>query len=488
MRSRKQKALCHSAEAMEVRQVPAANITASLNGGVLRIEGTDRNDTICVLQNDVTGNVWVGSVPGGQNYGSFTGSKVNRIEIMGLGGDDRIDLRGTNRAHPVKVPTKVWGDRATEQASDGNDRIFGGNGSDQIRSGGGNDWIDAEAGNDTIDGGSGNDEIYGGDDKDWIKGGQGKDSLYGQAGQDTLISIDAAFSDWADGGSGADFLWIDSAKSKDTASNVASEDVVQRVAGFQYNVDLTLDGDRIDDPSAPDYSNRNFDSLKLFSEKGPSVKDIHQGKLNDCWLLSAMGEIALRNPQIIRSGIVDFGDGTFGVKLGDKFYRIDGDLPVGKDGKQAFAGMGTDGSAWVALYEKAFAYHRSWTTRRYSDLHWGWCSEAFKAFGISSQMTDLKAVSPIGLMDAMNLSWAAGGHLTVASKVGDAKSVLVTNHAYMVVGFVRSNSLPTVIAIKLRNPWGTDGGTLNDGNNDGLVTLTISQFFDSVRAIESAFV
>ena len=248
MRTRKTTTICQSTEAMEVRQVLAANISASLNGGVLSIEGTDKNDTICVLQSDgASRNILVGSVPGGKNYGSFAGSSVSRIEIRGLSGDDRIDLRGTNSAHAVKVPTKIWGDRATEQASDGKDRIFGGNGPDQIWSGGGIDCIDAEFGNDWIDGGSGNDEIYGGDGNDWIKGGPGKDSLFGQAGHDTLIAIDAAFSDWADGGNDADVLWIDSAKSKDTASNVSSQDVVQRVAGFQHGVDLTLDGDRIDD-------------------------------------------------------------------------------------------------------------------------------------------------------------------------------------------------------------------------------------------------
>ncbi|MFM7059501.1 MAG: C2 family cysteine protease [Planctomycetota bacterium] len=493
MRTRKTRTIGHLTEAMEVRQVLAANITATLSGGVLRIEGTDKNDKICVMQSDGDSrNVSVGAVPGGCEYGTFSGSRVNRIEILGLGGDDRIDLRGTKgtNTHGVKVSTKIWGDRAKEQASDGKDQIFGGNGDDQIFGGGGADWIDAESGNDRVDGGSGNDEIYGGDGNDWIKGGVGKDSLYGQAGLDTLVAIDAIFSDLTDGGNDADVLWIDGGKSKDAASNVSSEDIVQRVAEFQPVVDLTLDGDRIYDPAAAGYSSKNFTSLKLFSGDGPSVRDINQGALNDCWLLSAMGEIALRNPQVIKANIADFGDGTFGVHLGDRFYRIDSDLPVDSNGKLVFANLGVEDSAWVALYEKAFAYHRSASHRKaysYSELHWGWCTEGFKAFGLTAGRTELKNVAAIGLLDSMRLTWIAGGHLTVASTDNAANSVLVNNHAYMVVGFVRGSILPTVTAIKLRNPWGTDGGTLNDGSDDGVVTLSIAEFLNSVDVFEVAW-
>ncbi len=108
-------------EHLETRELMAANITASLlPSGTLRIEGTDAADKIHVLQSDGTSkNVWVGSEPGATDYGKFSGSSVQRIEIFGLGGDDLIDLRGTNIAHHVKVPTTI-------DAGAGKDLVYGG--------------------------------------------------------------------------------------------------------------------------------------------------------------------------------------------------------------------------------------------------------------------------------------------------------------------------------------------------------------------------
>ena len=63
------------------------------------------------------------------------------------------------------------------------------------------------------------------------------------------------------------------------------------------------------------------------------------------------------NPHAIRQHVADFGDGTYGVHLGNNFYRVDNDLPVASASatSPAYAGLGREGSMWAAVIEKAYA-------------------------------------------------------------------------------------------------------------------------------------
>jgi hypothetical protein len=82
-------------EQLEAREVPAAQLTASLSGGVLRVEGTEGADTIRLSQS--AGQIAVQGVTG-----SFAASQVGRIEVVPLGGADHVWVGGE-----VTVPVEA---------------------------------------------------------------------------------------------------------------------------------------------------------------------------------------------------------------------------------------------------------------------------------------------------------------------------------------------------------------------------------------------
>ena len=106
--------------------------------------------------------------------------------------------------------------------------------------------------------------------------------------------------------------------------------------------------------------------------------------MGDCWLLATLGSAVRTNPNSIRQTVVEFGDGTYAVELGGKFYRVDGDLPTWSptDTTLRFAGLGQSGSIWVAIVEKAYTSYRT-AAGTYGGIDGGWPEEAFQAIGDS---------------------------------------------------------------------------------------------------------
>src|SRR6266511_1752310 len=181
-------------ECLEGRDLPAAHLTASLSGGVLRIEGTTHADRIVVRQagGRVSVDHAVIQVRGHGQARSVSAAVVKKVEVRGLGGDDRILL------DTLHIPTEVWAGAGNDlvRGGAGHDKIHGGAGNDRLFSGAGNDLLDGGAGNDRLDGGAGNDRLLGGAGNDILVGGAGNDVLLGGAGDDRL-----------DGGAGNDRLY-----------------------------------------------------------------------------------------------------------------------------------------------------------------------------------------------------------------------------------------------------------------------------------------
>lgn len=99
---------------------------------------------------------------------------------------------------------------------------------------------------------------------------------------------------------------------------------------------------------------------------GPSLHDVRQGgwddttRWGDCFFLAAVGAIAQRSPDFIRSMVKDNGDGTYTVKLHDQNgrprpVRVDGTLPQARDGASLYAHSGQPNEHWVGIVEKAYA-------------------------------------------------------------------------------------------------------------------------------------
>ncbi|MFM7150172.1 MAG: C2 family cysteine protease, partial [Gemmataceae bacterium] len=181
---------------------------------------------------------------------------------------------------------------------------------------------------------------------------------------------------------------------------------------------------------------------------------------------------------------VDFNDGTYGVRLGSSFYRVDDDLPVESiyNSNLAYAKLGVSNSMWVAIMEKAYAHYRN-GSNSYATLNLGGLmTEVYPVLG--STATGNSWIRGYSSATAMandifnrwnNYQCVTMGFFTVPWGIP-----LSTPHAYSVASVTR-NSWGVVTSITLHNPWGIDGqfpGAPSDANPyDGLVTLTPDQLF-----------
>jgi hypothetical protein len=418
---------------------------------------------------------------------SYPAAKVGSVEFRGGAGNDRF----INNIADLPIVALGGGGNDYLKGYDAADELFGGDGNDVLLGAGGDDLLSGDAGNDNVKGGAGNDVLLGGAGRDQLLGEAGDDRLNGQAsvdrlvggdGNDVVISIDAAFNEYVDGGAGADIFWADQVgASKDRIVGIASDDIIQSVSSFANGADRSLDGDRIKDPATIGKTYRAFDGRPLFAAAGPTMSDINQGVLGDCYLLAGLAAIARDDPHALRQYVVDFDDGTYGVRLGDNFYRVDNDLPVNSpsSNRPAYAALGAQQSMWVAIVEKAFAHYRR-DDDSYASLEGGWAIEVNRAFGAASAgERRLNTYSSAAAMANSVAALAAAGQAVTIGFIGAPVGgvPLVTNHMYAIASIAR-NTTGAVTAITLFNPWGIDGAGSNDSDpSDGLVTLTPAQIF-----------
>jgi hypothetical protein len=274
----------------------------------------------------------------------------------------------------------------------------------------------------------------------------------------------------------------------------SSADKVQTVTKFSNSADKTLNGDNIKDPNGKIVDGgttygaykRRFSNNPLFASSGPSENDVRQGAVGDCYFLAGVSAIAEDKPHVLRQNIVDFNDGTYGVRMGSKFYRVDSQLPTNSkySSSPSYAQLGRQNSMWVAIAEKAWAHHRK-GKNSYSSIEGGWSVEAYKAFGAKStrHRSFLNWKSATSFANEVYSRWNTYQAVTIGFTNGGKKkkavgdSTIVLGHMYS-VSSVKRNSKGAVTKIVLRNPWGYDGGKVASGKaSDGLVTLTPSQLW-----------
>ncbi|HEU4760294.1 MAG TPA: C2 family cysteine protease, partial [Dehalococcoidia bacterium] len=156
--------------------------------------------------------------------------------------------------------------------------------------------------------------------------------------------------------------------------------------------------------------------------------DIQQGQLGDCYLMSAMGEVAKQNPDTIKNAIKDNGDGSYTVRLYEKKdgwfghsweakdIKVTPDLPLDANGHPVFAQTGdSNGSQqelWPALIEKAYAQMKG----SYDSMgHGGNPGDAMSALtGKDAEEKSASGVTIDQLNDALN-----SGKGVVANTLGD---------------------------------------------------------------------
>lgn len=222
------------------------------------------------------------------------------------------------------------------------------------------------------------------------------------------------------------------------------------------------------------YSPTYARALGALYQTGPSAGDMKQGQVGDCYLIATLGAIARTNPAAIGNMIVDNGDDTWTVRFYARgtaqYVTVDRYLPVDRQGRLIFAGMGAyanSGSTelWMPLIEKAYAqwYETGVSApnnsgrNAYASIDTGYLTavEGHLIGAASSQWswygggfsTNLSQI--IARLNQSGVAMTAG---TAANPGGG----LVGGHAYVITNYDASTGLFLLV-----NPWGASYPTVS---------------------------
>jgi len=450
-------------ESLEKRQLMSANLSGQ-EPGMLIIFGTLNSDTITVTKL-TDGRVRVND---NGNFKTFAAGAVTSIWAVMSSGSDQLTIDSD-----LTIPTTLDGGNGDDKITggSGNEVLLGGAGHDDLRGRNGNDQIEGDAGNDIIRGGNGDDELNGDVGKDVIYGGAGKDELNGGDNNDILVAVGGGQADNAVGGSGTDTFWIDSESTELVTSGSGERDLglVHRISKFKdlnihhgfldddtTTVSRNLNGQGLPDPLA-DGTYRDFSDHPLFASAGPTVTDIDQGGVGDCYFLASLAGVAKLNPNHIQRHMVDLGDGTYAVRFkglfGEEYVRVDGDLPTKDSGALKYAKLGAEDSIWVAIMEKAWAFQRR-NEGTYQSIDHGPVSEVFGALGLSAN-SSLRPFTRNELIDRIRTEMAAGRAMFISTidNPSDNDSNMTGDHVYL-VDRVNVDSAGNATSVRLYNPHG----------------------------------
>ncbi len=351
---------------------------ALARGGVLTIDAADGDDTCSVVFDGLDVKVTLNG-----HSVSWPRADVKKVYFAGGPGDD-VFFNQTN------MPCGANGGSGADLLSGGSstDELNGGTGDDQLFGGSGDDLLFGASGNDKLWGGFGDDELHGGSGADTLKGDDGRDSLNGGAGNDTLeggdgmdllVSVGLG-ADTLRGGAMNDNFWRDTS---DTIADATSAEYLEgyvhvigtfhavKYEGSAVTLPVGLEplGEDLPDPKeraahAGTLPKFNYLSHPLFPAEGPTLDDVFQGSVGDCYFVARLSALAHADPENIRKLVAPLGDGTYAVRFVRNgvpdYVRVDADLWLRSDGvKPAYAKFGEEGALWVAIVEKAFAIARS---------------------------------------------------------------------------------------------------------------------------------
>jgi hypothetical protein len=266
-------------------------------------------------------------------------------------------------------------------------------------------------------------------------------------------------------------------------------------SGKKDLVDPRLHKDDVTAGGKPKHVTERF-SGPLFKD-GPSMEDVQQGYLADCYFPSAIASIANVDASVFPKIMKDNGDGTYSVtfqkrdrstgKLTPETVKVDGDLYIGKDGGPFYGRSAGDKAPqsmelWFPLLEKAYAVWKGGAKGYDAVGSGGFSSDVFQAIlgkkGVAKTIT-----TDNGDAIFADIQKQLAKHLPVsAGTYGDAFHARFTNtgvyadHSYSVVGTKEEGGVKYV---EVRNPWGDSepgGASPADGKNDGVFYLPLSQF------------
>jgi hypothetical protein len=214
-------------------------------------------------------------------------------------------------------------------------------------------------------------------------------------------------------------------------------------------------------------------TLPLYGSSGaPTYQDVNQGYVGDCYFVSSLGEVALKDPSAIENMISSNGNGTYGVRFfvnGQPDYvTVNSQLPTmtgyawANHSQLEFANGTTDD--WVALVEKAYAQLNAQTNAPHgmqlnsaSDSYAGITAGNGSALTlITNQQETPTSLSPYessstlaSILSNITSSFNAGEEVLMSTP-GYSNGNLVGGHMYMVTGVNAASGTMTI-----HNPWNT---------------------------------
>ena len=200
----------------------------------------------------------------------------------------------------------------------------------------------------------------------------------------------------------------------------------------------------------------------------PSINDINQGYLGDCYLLASLAEVAQCEPNTIKSMITDNGNGTYGVRFyingNPVFVTVNTALPV-FSATGAFA-ANSSSAIWSSLIEKAYVELNAEpgfldhpTGNAYNLINGGFADPISQITGRnvvsydSSRYTQtawnsLKNIFVTAIQNNQEVDLASFGDSTIGGK-----AALMTGHMFSGIGYDSATG-----EFVLRNPWGASNG------------------------------
>jgi hypothetical protein len=227
-------------------------------------------------------------------------------------------------------------------------------------------------------------------------------------------------------------------------------------------------------------------SNQLFGASGPSINDVNQGYLGDCYLLSSLAEVAQQDAGLISSMFTSNGNNTYGVR----FY-VDGTPEyVTVNNSLAYGGSAFNQATdiWASLAEKAYAQLQAGGNitgnaiaggNSWSAIGNGGAAEyALEEITGASAITDFVANgnswadvvynsslamtsyssgnSTFSTLDTLIYDLAQGDDLILSSNTNASSggyTTLIADHAMSIYGYDNKTGM-----LEIRNPWGTAAG------------------------------
>jgi hypothetical protein len=235
-------------------------------------------------------------------------------------------------------------------------------------------------------------------------------------------------------------------------------------------------------------------SAPLFGASGPSINDINQGYLGDCFLLGPLAEVAQQNPSIIESMITNNGNGTYGVRFYvdgvAQYVTVNSELPDGGTIFNTANGVNNSADDWAALVEKAYTqlqasgvvtgnnvndgnsfstignggapeYTLEEITDASSIVDYNASGSGWTLVQYNDALNPIEAVgnlSSASVFAALAADLTAGDDLILSSytnavDLANGEQTLVADHALSIYGINASTGV-----LDIRNPWGVEAG------------------------------